>query len=129
MYCNFLAAAFSIQSTSASQIFYPGIIVYFNCIVPNPFIQVDGVERTSGRGTEGYIEDLSAMGIEAKGISNFGGSFIPTVCVNGSSANLTQFDTPTITITCQEIQLDFSFQQPPQIIPHFILTLTYQGKL
>ena len=129
MYCNFLAAAFSIPSTSASQIFYPGIIVDFNCNVNNPFIQVDGIVRTSERGIDGYIEDLSAVGIEAKGVHNFGGSFIPTVCVNGSSANLTQFDTPTITVACQEIQLDPNFQQAPQIIPHFSFTLTYQGKL
>ena len=90
---------------------------------------MNGIERTSERGVDGYIEDLSAVGIEAKGVSNFGGSFIPTVRVNGSSANLRQLDTPTITITCQEIQLDASFQQAPQIIPHFNFTLTYQGKL
>ena len=103
--------------------------MYFNCNVNNPFLQVDGIVRTSERGIDGYIEDLSAVGIEAKGVRNFGGSFIPTVCVNGSSAELTQVDTFTITITCQEIQFDPSFQQLPQIIPHFILTLTYQGKL
>ena len=128
MYGNFLAAAYGVQSTPV-QIFYPGIIVYFNCIVPNPFIEVDGIVRTSERGIDGYIEDLSAMGIEAKGVNNLDSSFIPTVCINGSSANLTQFDTLTITITCQEIQLDLNFQQPPQIIPHFSFTLTYQGKL
>ena len=89
---------------------------------------MDGIERTSERGIDGYSEDLSAVGIEAKGVSNLG-LFIPTVCVNGSSSELTQFDTLTITITCQEIHLDPSFQQPPQIIPHFNFTLTYQGKL
>ena len=102
--------------------------MYFDCIVPSPFIQVNGIERTSERGVDGYIEDLSAVGIEAKGVSNLGGSFIPRVCVNGSSANLRQFDTHTITITCQEIQLDPNFQQAPQIIPHFNFTLTYQRK-
>ena len=103
--------------------------MYFNCNVNNPFLQVDGIVRTSERGIDGYIEDLSAVGIEAKGVRNFGGSFIPTVRVNGSSSELRQVDTLTITITCQEIQLDPSFQQLPQVIPHFNFTLTYQGKL
>ena len=115
-----------VQSTSASQTFYPGIIVYFDCIVPTPFIQVDGIDRTSERGTEGYIEDLSAMGIEVQGVSSQN-SFIPTVCVNGSSSELRQFDTLTITITCQEIQLDRDFQ--PFYIQHFTFSLTYQSEL
>ena len=106
--------------------FYPGIIVGFHCIVPTPFIQVNDIERTSERGIDGYVEDLSAVGIEAKSVRE-GGLYISTVCVNGSSANLTQFDTLTITIACQEIHLDPGFQQAPQIIPHFNFNLTYHS--
>ena len=114
-------SAVSEHSTSASQIFYPGIIVDFHCTVPNPFIHVDGIVRTSEQGTEGYIEDLSAIGIEAKDVGS--DSLIPRVCVNGSSPQLRQ---PAITITCQEIIIiDFQLNYTT----HFTFTLTYQRKL
>ena len=97
--------------------------MYFNCIVPNPFIQVDGIERTSERGIDGYIEDLSAVGIEAKGV-NSNTSFISTICVNRSSSELKE---QVVNTTCQEIVLDRNFQ--PFYTPRFTFTLIYQSKL